>query len=92
MRAGAMTIRNAGTIAQLILELQPHVDRVVVDETGLLGNYEWTATFSMQMNTTLSNHPSIFSAVGRDLGLKLNSAKGLVDVLVIDAVAMPSPN
>lgn len=45
MRAGVMTIRNAGSIADLALEAQPHVDRPVVDATALSGNFEWTTMF-----------------------------------------------
>jgi len=36
--------------------------------------------------------PSIFSAIQEQLGLKLESAKGPVDVLIIDHVERPSAN
>ncbi len=35
---------------------------------------------------------SLFTALQEQLGLKLESTKGSVDVLVIDAVEKPSPN
>jgi uncharacterized protein (TIGR03435 family) len=39
-----------------------------------------------------SSGPSIFSAIQEQLGLKLESTKAPVDVLVIDHVEKPSEN
>jgi uncharacterized protein (TIGR03435 family) len=82
--------------------------RIVLDKTGLTGNYDfalqWTPTFSgsggpgenpaIGQTAPLpdSSRPSLFTALEEQLGLKLESTKGSVDVIVIDHIEEPSPN
>jgi uncharacterized protein (TIGR03435 family) len=69
------------------------VDRPVIDQTGLEGMFGFTLMFS-PFNTAphLSDYPSIFTALREQLGLKLESARGPVELLVIDSVEQPTPN
>lgn len=77
----------------------------VIDETGLGGKYniavEWTpatatpatATADPTVATTGDNTgPTIFTAVQEQLGLKLQSQKRPVQILVIDKAAQPDEN
>jgi uncharacterized protein (TIGR03435 family) len=68
----------------------------VVDETGLKGGYDISTNFApptMEIDSSYSSLPSIFTAVQRDLGLKLVSRKVPVHMMVIDHVdRVPSPN
>jgi uncharacterized protein (TIGR03435 family) len=88
------TLDGAGvSIAGLIANLSRlAVDRAIIDKTGLDATYdvhlEWAAD-------PLADDPggaSIFAALQEQLGLKLESAKGPVEVLVIDRVERASPN
>jgi uncharacterized protein (TIGR03435 family) len=67
------------------------VQQVVVDRTGLEGRFaidlEWTPD-----QTPSSDQPSIFTALHEQLGLKLESERGPVDVVVIDSVERPTPD
>jgi uncharacterized protein (TIGR03435 family) len=84
--------------------LAPVVQRLVVDRSGLSGNYDlyvkWTPDEIPQGPPSPgagpasidSNGPSIFTALQEQLGLKLEAARGPVEVLVIDHVERPVPN
>jgi len=76
------------------------VQRPVVDRTGLTGRYDIELHWTMDAPTGASetnappappgDAPSIFTAVQEQLGLKLESTKGPVEVLVIDHVERPT--
>jgi uncharacterized protein (TIGR03435 family) len=66
--------------------------RVVVDRTGLAGAFDADIEFNVLGGTSAGNQPSLATAVEEQLGLKLKSERGPVDVLVIDAVSRPEEN
>jgi uncharacterized protein (TIGR03435 family) len=81
------------------------LDRPVVDQTGLQGKYDfpvkWTpdesqfASFGQKIPPPSDNAdapPGLFTAIQEQLGLKLESTKAPVEVLVIDHVEKPSEN
>lgn len=68
--------------------LSNQVGRTVVDRTGLTAHYNFKFVYSADMGDTTG--PSIFTAVQEQLGLKLESGKGPVEVVVIDRVERPS--
>lgn len=76
---------------------QQGLGRVVLDNTGLTGRYDFKLTWASEsaaaeINSTDNSGPSIFTAVIEQLGLKLEPQKGPVPVLVIDHIEAPSPN
>ena len=75
------------------------IGRMAVDRTGLMGNWDLTLTFAEQRSqlgvdlpASDPSAPSIFTALQEQLGLKLESTKGRVDVVVIDSVEKPTPD
>jgi len=88
------------TIGLLARELAQLQGRVVVNKTGLSGRYDLTLRWTPHdappplLNGAPDPNapPGLFTAIQEQLGLKLESSKGPVDVLVIDKIEQPSPN
>ena len=74
--------------------LSDQIHREVIDKTGLTGFADFSLNWSDDVSTEASGPDvvSIFTAIEEQLGLKLESAKGPVETLVIDHVEMPSAN
>ena len=68
------------------------VDRAIVDKTGLDGTYNVHLEWAADALADDAGRTSIFSALQEQLGLKLESAKGPVEVLVVDGVERASAN
>jgi uncharacterized protein (TIGR03435 family) len=72
--------------------------RPVVDETGLAKNYDFRLSFAPpgvpkdRLPPTLRERPSLFEALTRQLGLKLQPEQGPVEYLVIDHVEKSAAN
>lgn len=96
---------NAGgmPLSELVRTLSQQVGRVIVDKTGLTGGYDFELTYApeqlgfggpVQLNGAPPpvdpNAPNLFTALQEQLGLKLESARGPVDVLVIDRIEQPT--
>jgi uncharacterized protein (TIGR03435 family) len=73
------------------LSYTPGIDRLVVDKTGLAGTYDFNLNWSPSTDSD-GTGPSISTAIQEQLGLKLESTKGPVEVLVIDHIEKPSQN
>ena len=72
--------------------LQAIVGRPVLDHTGLSGFYDVNLTYVDDALAGDVTGPSIFTAVRDELGLKLDSTKVPVEMLVIDHIERPSEN
>jgi uncharacterized protein (TIGR03435 family) len=93
-------------LANFVTALSQQVGRQVIDKTDLKGLYDvklqWTPEFGQvpiapggpepSPPPPNSSGPSIFTALQEQLGLRLESAKGPVEVLIIDGVQKPTEN
>jgi uncharacterized protein (TIGR03435 family) len=86
-----MGLQSAGEISSLIRMLQGQVDRPVVDATSLKGTYEWSVSFALGAAANGDAAP-IYTAIQEQLGLKLEPRTAPYEVVVIDAVEMPTEN
>jgi uncharacterized protein (TIGR03435 family) len=105
---GLFSIKK-GSTAVLAGQLERQLSRVVIDKTGLKGEYdytlEWTPEAGQGGPESLglppqpeltapadSKGPSIFTALQEQLGLKVESRRGPVEIIVIERVEKPSEN
>ena len=101
--AGGIPMRRFAEILTAIMAVGTPASadgRLVVDKTGLSGRFALNLTWTPEQMPTVAppsgippidpNGPSLFTALHEQLGLKLESAKGPVEVLVIDSVERPT--
>jgi uncharacterized protein (TIGR03435 family) len=85
---------SKGTMDQLARQISLTAGRPVIDKTGLTGYYAYTLDWASANRPpdADSDTPSMFTAVQEQLGLKLESTKAPVEVLVVDRAEKPSEN
>ena len=70
-----------------------NVQRPVLDRTGLSGNFDFELQWAPGLqadSASADSSPSIFAAVQEQLGLKLESTKGPVDMVIVDHIERPT--
>jgi uncharacterized protein (TIGR03435 family) len=99
----ALTYRAGNiTMAALAGALRTYVGREVVDRTGLAGEFDFDLQFSAPPTAgaldagipvaPLDEAASVFTALQEQLGLKLESTRGPVEMMVIDSAERPDEN
>jgi uncharacterized protein (TIGR03435 family) len=95
----AKGITSADLAKMLTQVLSDELGRLVIDRTNLTGKYDLTLKWTPSMGQPPmlngqpdTSAPDIFTAVQEQLGLKLESTKAPVPVLVIDHAELPSEN
>ena len=89
-------IAQGCSMKELSDELAGQLAAVVVDKTGLTGNYDFKVQYhgtrSNMRTDDVSTWPPLETAIEEQLGLSVKPAKGPVLFLVIDHVEKPSEN
>jgi uncharacterized protein (TIGR03435 family) len=102
---GVLPVRNA-TMSDFTGVMQAVVlDRPVVDQTGIQGRYDFTLTWTPDETQfggrggqappaadPANAPPGLFTAIQEQLGLKLESTKAPVEVVIIDRLEKPTAN
>jgi Protein of unknown function (DUF3738). len=86
--SGMLAARTV-TMERLAHSLSGAVDRFVMDKTGLAGSFDVDLVWTPDPKGDTSG-PSIFTALQEQLGLKLESARGPMEVLMIDSAELPA--
>jgi uncharacterized protein (TIGR03435 family) len=103
MAGPGIILASAVSVSQIAFALNRAVDRPIVDRTNLSGYFNMKIQFSPDAVASIvaganpagvndPPGPSIFTAVQEQLGLRLESAKAPMEVLVIDSVQKPAEN
>jgi uncharacterized protein (TIGR03435 family) len=94
-------------ISVIVSLLEQTSGRIVKDETGLDGLFDWDLRFDFasllssaaRLGVTIppvslpqSDSPSMLAAVREQLGLKVEDARRPIEVLVIDRAELPTPD
>jgi uncharacterized protein (TIGR03435 family) len=88
---------SMGTIADDLLAVG-NLDRPVLDQTGLSGEFDFWMEFTLEAGGPAANAQpdssgtTFLEALQEQLGLKLESETGSATMLIIDHVEEPSPN
>lgn len=90
---GGRIIGSGATMTQLVgwFSNANGVDRPVVDETGLMGRYDFTLEWGNPQNAA-DTRPSIFTAMVEQLGLRLEPRRVQMEYVVIDRAELPGGN
>jgi len=103
MRGRGHLIGHAVPISSLVgaLSIRAGLGRTLQDKTGLTEKYNFTLRWTPGDGQSQASpesapsdqvYPDLFTAIQEQLGLKLDSIKGPVEVIVIDHVERPSGN
>jgi uncharacterized protein (TIGR03435 family) len=92
-RMGPQMMARGVTMSSFATTLARTLGRPVVDKTALPGAFDIDLEYAPGLSSSEdASGPSIFTALQEQLGLRLESQKGPVEILIIDLIDKPSGN
>jgi uncharacterized protein (TIGR03435 family) len=88
----AVRISGRGTMSGIANMLSRRMEVPVIDRTSVTGTFYYIMFTTPEGRRPDPGLPSLTTALHEQLGLKLESTRGQVDVLVIDSVQQPTEN
>ena len=87
------------TLDEIAANLSAKLGRPVFDKTGLTDKFDFELSWAPDLSSSGANAaspavagPSLFTAIQEQLGLRLESQRGPVEILVIDQANRPQEN
>lgn len=82
-----MRVTNA-SMTDFAKSIQKRAGRTIEDHTGLAGRYDFQIRWATDPSPE-SDDPTLFAVIREQLGVRLQPAKGPIDVIVVDNVTHP---
>jgi uncharacterized protein (TIGR03435 family) len=82
---------SKASMAGLADHLAGKAGRPVIDKTGLTGEYDFRLEWASEQAPD-STLPSLFTAIQEQLGLRLESTRGPIEMIVVEGATNPSEN
>jgi len=91
--SNGVILYGGSTLHEFMALLSRTVGRAVLDRTNLEGRWDFTLTYATESQIRggqPTDAPDLFTALVEQLGLKLESTTGPVDMLVVDRIERPT--
>jgi uncharacterized protein (TIGR03435 family) len=85
-------VRDGIPLALVADTITTRLGRPVVDRTGLTGLFDVDLKFRAPTAPADSDEPDLVTAVEEQLGIRLESTRGPVEVTIFDRIERPTPN
>jgi uncharacterized protein (TIGR03435 family) len=93
--SGGSVVSSGMPLSQFARSIQGGTGRILIDKTGLQGDYEFTLKYSSPRPGAVADPdggPDLFTALQEQLGLKVEPSRTTIEVLIIEHIERPTPD